>query len=207
MTFTPPTLNNPAPWSNMRIGLLGGSFNPAHEGHLHIANLAMKNFGLDCIWWLVTPQNPLKDTADMASYHERFASVEKLIAGHPDMLATHLESELATQYTYDTVVALKKAFPATEFLFICGMDNAVIFHKWDRWQDLVREIPIVFIARNQMDAPAQDSPLRLFEGVPHLEATKGAETHLSKPGVYWLRYTPEMNISSTEIRNKNKALK
>lgn len=202
-----PTLKNPAPWNGKRIGLLGGSFNPAHDGHLHIGKIALEQFDLDEIWWLVTPQNPLKDTKDTASYEERFASVEKTIEGEPNMVATHLEAELGSQYTYETVTKLKAAFPGTEFIFICGMDNAVIFHKWDRWQDLIREIPIVFIARPEMDIPAQDSPLRLFKDAPHHEETKGGETDLKKPGVYWLRRTPEMDISSTEIRNKNNRIK
>lgn len=201
-----PSLDNPKPWNGKRVGLLGGSFNPAHMGHLHIAKLAMENFGLDCVWWLITPQNPLKDTKDAAPYTQRFESVEKIIADEPSMIATHLETELGTQYTYETVVALKKAFPQTDFLFICGMDNAVIFHKWDRWQDLVKEIPIAFAARNQMDAPAQDSPLRQYGNVAHHEATEDHETDLSKSGIYWLRYTPEIDISSTEIRNKNKGI-
>lgn len=200
---TVPELDNPLPWNGKRIGLLGGSFNPAHKGHLHIAKLAIANFGLDCVWWLITPQNPLKDVKDAAPYEERFASVEKIIAGEPNMVATHLESELATRYTYETVVELKKAFPQTDFLFICGMDNAVIFHKWDRWQDLVQELPIVFIARTKMDAPAQDSPLRQFTDIPHHEEANGFATNLTKSGIYWLRYTPEVNISSTEIRNGN----
>lgn len=119
------------------------------------------------------------------------------------MIATHLEAELNTAYTYDTVMKLKQAFAETEFLFICGMDNAVIFHKWDRWQDLIREIPIVFIARSRMDEPAQDSPLRQFKGITHFEA---ATRDLAKPAIYWLRHTPEMDISSTEIRNKNKGM-
>ncbi len=206
MTLTPPTLNDSSRWNGLRIGLLGGSFNPAHEGHLHIAKLAMENFGLDFVWWLVTPQNPLKNTNGMAPYKERFASVEKIISDTPAMIATHLEAELGTQYTYDTVVALKNAFPKTEFLFICGMDNAVIFHKWDHWQDLIQEIPIVFAARSQMDAPAQDSPLRLSKTVPQYEESRSKETNLQKPGIYWLRYTPEVNVSSTEIRNKNKGI-
>lgn len=203
MTFTHPSLNNPSPWDGKRIGLLGGSFNPAHKGHLHIARIAMKQFGLDAVWWLITPQNPLKNTTDMAPYDVRFASVEHIIKDDPEMIATHLEAELGTTYTYDTVLHLKKAFPDTDFIFICGMDNAVIFHKWDQWQDLIREIPIAFAARTEMDVPAQNSPLRIFDGVPHYEETMGKKTDLAKAGIYWLRHTPEMDISSTEIRSKN----
>jgi nicotinate-nucleotide adenylyltransferase len=183
----------------MRVGLLGGSFNPAHEGHLHIAKLAMAKFGLDFVWWLITPQNPLKDKKGMAPYDERYASVESIINGHPRMMATGLEAQLNTQYTYDTVVALKEAYPKTEFLFICGMDNALIFHKWDRWQELTQTVPIVFVARPPAGMLIRNCPVRMLDnqGGP----IKGRKTDLKIPRIYWLQTTKMVDISSTEIRN------
>lgn len=184
----------------MRIGLLGGSFNPAHEGHLHIARLAMAKFGLDFVWWLVTPQNPLKDRKGMAPYDERFASVESIIGGHPKMMATHLESELGTQFTYDTVTALKDTFPKADFLFICGMDNALIFHKWDRWQELTQTLPIVFIARPPAGMLIRNCPVRMLDN-SRGTAPMGRKTDLKTPKIYWLQTTKMINISSTQIRN------
>ncbi len=190
--FTPPTLKNDKDWAGKKIGLLGGSFNPAHEGHKHIALLALEHYGLDCIWWLVTPQNPLKDTTDMAAYDERFASVVDIIADHPLMIATHLERDLGTTYTYETVKGLKEAFPQTDFMFICGMDNALIFHKWDRWQELLDLIPVTFIDRPGAVDVVDDAPLK----------------QVSHANLLWLHGEKMVDISSTQIRNdrKNKVL-
>lgn len=201
--FTPPTLKDGNRWENMRIGLLGGSFNPPHDGHMHIARLARARFGLDFIWWIVTPQNPLKDRKDMAPYEERYANVEKMLQGFPRHMATHLESELGTNYTYETVLSLKENFPKTEFLWICGMDNAHIFHKWERWQDILALMPITFIARPPANHLVKNSPLRLFKNVPHYHRTLGQKTDLKHPGIYWLEGNKMLDISSTEIR-KNK---
>lgn len=188
MTLISPTLKDGAFWAGKKIGLLGGSFNPAHKGHKHIALLALEHYGLDAIWWLVTPQNPLKDTADMAPYDERFASVEQIIAGHPDMVATHLERDLGTTYTYETVKGLIQHFPQTNFMFICGMDNALIFHKWDRWQDLLDLIPITFIDRPGAVEVVDECPLK----------------QVTHPNLLWLHGEEMIDISSTQIRNGKK---
>ena len=184
MTLTRPTLADGPKYAGKKIGLLGGSFNPAHKGHKHIALLALEHYGLDEIWWLVTPQNPLKDTDDMAPYAERFASVEKIIDGYPDMVATHLERDLETTYTYETVKGLKQHFPQTDFLFICGMDNALIFHKWDRWHDLLDLIPFTFIDRPGSVEIVENCPLK----------------QVTHPNLHWLHGEEMIDISSTQIR-------
>ncbi|MFA5592046.1 MAG: nicotinate (nicotinamide) nucleotide adenylyltransferase [Micavibrio sp.] len=183
-----PSLLDGAEWSGLRVGLLGGSFNPAHEGHRHIALLALDHYGLDYIWWLVTPQNPLKDTTDMAPYEERFASAQRLIGNHPKMIATHLERDLGTNYTYETVKTLKQHFPQTEFMFICGMDNALIFHKWDKWEDLLDLIPITFIDRPRAIDIVEEAPLK----------------QVKHKNLFWLHGKEMMDISSTEIRKSLK---
>lgn len=185
----------------MRVGLLGGSFNPAHEGHLHIARIAMRKFGLDCVWWLVTPQNPLKEAKGLAPYEKRFASVQSIISNDPGMIATHIERDLGTKFTFDTVEALKTAYPKTDFLFICGMDNAVIFHKWDRWEDLARAIPIVFIARPPAQELVRNCPIRMLN-IPQHDRPCGRRTNLKKPHVFWLSAARMIDQSSTKIRNK-----
>lgn len=162
----------------------------------------MHQFGLDYIWWLVTPQNPLKSSKTMASYDRRFGSVQKLTAPYPLMIPTHLERDLGTRYSYETVSALKSSFPETDFLFICGMDNAVIFHKWDHWEELIREIPIVFIARPGAETMVHTAPIRLSGDVPHYNKAMGRHTDLKNPGLYWLENARTVQLSSTEIRNK-----
>jgi len=200
-TFTPPHLQDSVRWRGQRIGLLGGSFNPAHHGHLHIAKMAKAKLGLDFVWWLITPQNPLKTRADMAPYEDRFKSVETMIAKTPSMMATHLEAQLGTTYTYETVKQLQSHFPQTDFVFICGHDNALIFHKWDRWKALADLIPIVFIARPPATRLVQNCPIRMLKS---LKFPKGRKTPLIPGSVYWLKMTRMIDISSTEIRNKTK---
>ncbi len=203
MTMTAPHLLDGVRWNGMRVGLLGGSFNPPHAGHLHIARVAKARFGLDFVWWLVTPHNPLKDKNIIAPYEERFSQVEKMTAHDPAMMATHLERDIGSRYTYETVSALRQAFPKTDFLWICGMDNALIFHRWQRWQDILKTMPMTFIARPPAGALVRSSPLRMAD-VPHHSQTHGARTDLGKPGVYWLTSTRMVDLSSTEIRNKTK---
>lgn len=201
--FAPPTLKDAYRWRGLRVGLLGGSFNPAHEGHLHIARVAQAKFGLDFVWWIITPQNPLKETKEMRPYKERYRGVEKMLEKYPQQLPTHLEMELRTQYTFDTVMALREHFPFTDFLWICGMDNAHIFHKWDRWQDLLDIIPITFIARPPATHLVKGCPIRQLETIPQISRAMGRDTDLKSPGIYWLQGIKMLDISSTKIR-KNK---
>jgi nicotinate-nucleotide adenylyltransferase len=189
--LTPPQLREGFRWNGLKIGLLGGSFNPAHPGHLHIARLAIAKYRLDFVWWLVTPQNPLKDRKGMAPYVLRYASAEDIIGGHPRMMATHLERGLGTTFTYETVRRLVKQFPRTHFMFICGMDNALIFHRWDRWRALAKLIPILFIARPPASMLIRNCPVRM----------------LGSPNIHFLQTTKMLDISSTKIRNESKIKK
>lgn len=201
--FTPPTLKDSHRWRGMRIGLLGGSFNPPHAGHIHIARLAKAKFGLDFVWWIVTPQNPLKDKKKSAPYDERYTNVEKMLAKFPKHLPTHLEAELGSRYTYETVSSLKDIFPQTDFLWICGMDNAYIFHKWERWQDILQTMPLAFIARPPARDLVKSCLLRMTKNIEHKFETKGTKTDLKKPAIYWLTGSKMLDISSTNIRNNS----
>ena len=202
-SFTPPSLQEAQRWRGLRIGLLGGSFNPPHEGHLHIARVARAKFGLDFVWWIVTPQNPLKGRKDMAPYEWRYNDVEKMLENKPYQMPTHLESELGTHYTYQTVSAFKQNFPQTDFLWICGMDNAHIFHKWDKWQRILEMIPITFIARPPATHLVRGCPIRLLRNISHYHKAFGRKTDLKSPAIYWLEGNKMMDISSSQIR-KNK---
>ena len=203
--LTPPSLHDGYRWRGMRIGLLGGSFNPPHDGHLHIARLAQAKFGLDFVWWIVTPQNPLKETKGMRPYKERYAHVEDMLSPYPQQMPTHLESQLGTTYTFETVIELRRHFPQTDFLWICGMDNAHIFHKWDRWQELLEVIPITFIARPPATHLVKGCPVRQAHRVPQWHSTIGRQTDLKTPGIYWLEGSKMLDISSTEIRKSIKS--
>ena len=198
--FAYPKLNDGQRWRGKRVGLFGGSFNPPHAGHLHIARMAQVQFGLDFVWWIVTPQNPLKSQADLAAYNKRFGAVEDMLANHPRQLPTHIESHIKTQYTFDTVCALRENFSQTDFLWICGMDNAHIFHKWDRWRELLEVIPITFIARPPAQGLVRQCPVRQMSHIPQYSAAKGRQTDLKSRGIYWIQGIKMLDISSTQIR-------
>ena len=142
----PPRL---APWGGQakRIGLLGGSFNPAHGGHLHISRLALSRLGLDEVWWLVSPQNPLKKDAGMAPFDERLRHAAELAAADRRIRVSDIETRLGTRYTADTIAALRRRFPKGRFVWLMGGDNLGQFPYWKRWPDIFRAVPIAVFDR------------------------------------------------------------
>lgn len=126
---------------------MGGSFNPAHGGHLHISRLALKCLDLDEVWWLVSPQNPLKPAAGMAPLIERMAQAGSVAAGDRRVRVSDIETELGTAYTADTIRALRRRFPGVRFVWLMGGDNLAQFPYWRRWQDLFRTVPIAVFDR------------------------------------------------------------
>ncbi len=132
--------------AGLRIGLLGGSFNPAHAGHRHISLHALKALGLDQVWWLVSPQNPLKPTRGMASLAERMAEARG-VARHPRIRVTAIERDLGTRYTADTLAELKRRFPRTRFVWLMGADNLRQIPRWRHWTRIFRLVPVAVLAR------------------------------------------------------------
>ena len=130
----------------MRIGLLGGSFNPAHDGHLHASLVALKGLKLDYVWWLVSPQNPLKPVRGMAGLEARLAGARKL-ARNRRIITTDIESGFGTVYTVDTLIALQRRFPHAHFVWLMGSDNLLQLPRWRRWQEIVGMIPVAVVAR------------------------------------------------------------
>jgi len=139
------------------VGLLGGSFNPAHGGHRRMSLEAMRRLHLDEVWWLVSPQNPLKPAAGMAPLPARLASARR-IARHPRIRVTALESALRTQRTIDTLSALKARYPQVRFLWLMGSDNLAQFHRWASWRAIARAVPIVVMARPRYIGKSQTAP-------------------------------------------------
>ena len=140
-----------------RIGLMGGSFNPAHEGHRHIALLALSQLNLDRVWWLVSPQNPVKSGAGMAPLADRLASAAAM-ARHPAILATDIEGALGTRYTIDTVRALKRRVRQAQLVWLMGADNLAEFHAWRDWPGLFQALPIAVFDRPKYSLRALFSP-------------------------------------------------
>ena len=132
----------------MRIGLLGGSFNPAHAGHLHIARAALRRLRLDQVWLLVSPGNPLKQPAGMASPAQRLASARALAAAEPRrIVATDIERHLHTRFTIDTLRALRIRFPRVRFVWLMGADNLTQFPRWRGWTAIARAVPFAVLPR------------------------------------------------------------
>jgi len=129
----------------MRVGLFGGSFNPAHEGHAHVAETAMTRLGLDRVIWLVSPQNPLK-TSRPDSLEARMAGARRFASG-PRMIVSDIETRLGVRYTIDLVRILKARFPGVKFVWVMGGDSLASFHKWRGWNEILNGVPIAVVAR------------------------------------------------------------
>ncbi len=147
-----------------RIGLLGGSFNPAHEGHRHISLLALELLGLDQVWWLVSPQNPLKPSRDMAPFADRTKQA-RVVARHPLIRVSEIEASLGTRYTADTLQALTATHRRMRFVWIMGADNLLQVPNWRRWPDIFESVPIAVFDRPTYSLRAlQGKAARRFRG-------------------------------------------
>jgi nicotinate-nucleotide adenylyltransferase len=140
-------------YAGQRIGLLGGSFNPAHDGHLYISREALKRLRLDAVWWLVSPQNPLKPVAGMATFADRLAAARH-VADDPRIRVTDIEARIGTRYTADTLAALTRRYPATHFVWMMGADNLVQLPSWRHWSRIVNTVVIAVFARQPYDLSA-----------------------------------------------------
>lgn len=137
----------------LRIGLLGGSFNPGHDGHLHVARQAIIHLGLNQLWLMVSPGNPLKDKEDMAPLPRRLASATSLADGRR-IIATDIESRIGTRYTIDTLRELKRRFPRANFVWLMGADNLRQLPRWGHWLKIMHTMPMLVIPRPGATRPA-----------------------------------------------------
>jgi nicotinate-nucleotide adenylyltransferase len=130
----------------LRVGLLGGSFNPAHRGHIHASEQALKQLHLDYVWWLVSPQNPLKAPRGMTTFAKRLEAARGA-SRHPRIIVTGVEKNLGTRFTIDTLRALQRRFPKIRFVWLMGSDNLVQVPRWRNWQEIFRLVPVAVVAR------------------------------------------------------------
>ncbi len=184
--------------SGMRVGLFGGSFNPAHAGHRYVADTARKHLGLDCVLWLVSPQNPLKDRAGMAPLPERLASARAL--AHRDDIVTDFETRIRATYTLDTLRALKGRFPGVKFVWLMGADNLAQFHRWRGWLQIARLVPMAVIARPGALIRSRLAPAaKRF--APYRHSSRKAHILADLPAPAWTYlHVPLNTLSSTAIR-------
>ena len=182
-----------------RTGLLGGSFNPAHRGHRGVSLAAIRALGLDDMWWLVSPGNPLKPKAGMAPLPQRLASARAMARRAP-IRASDIETRLGTRYTADTLAKLVQRYPKRRFIWVMGADNLAQFHRWRDWRRIARTVPIAVIARPGYDGAAHAAPamgwLRRFQR-PARQARNWTEW--SVPALVLLRFRPD-STSATRLR-------
>ena len=145
--------------AGQRIGLMGGSFNPPHDGHLAVSRTALRRLKLDRVWWLVSPGNPLKATDALPPLADRLAASRALTRGEPRILVSGLEADLGSAYTVDTVGFLVERFPATRFVWVMGADNLAGFHRWRRWREIAQRVPIAVVDRPGWHLAAMASPV------------------------------------------------
>jgi nicotinate-nucleotide adenylyltransferase len=180
------------------VGLLGGSFNPAHGGHRHVADLALRRLGLDQVWLMVSPGNPLKPGRGMAPLPERFAGAAAIGDGRR-VIATAIEAAFGTRYSIDTLRLLRRRFPRIRFVWIMGADILTQLPRWYRWREIVRDLAFVVLPRPgyTMPALAGKAARRLRGGRrPAHEAPV-----LSRSGSGWVfLLTPQNATSATAIR-------
>ena len=183
----------------MRVGLYGGSFNPAHEGHAHVAETARRRLGLDRVIWLVSPQNPLKSSHETASLAERMEGVRRVVSGR-SMIVSDAETRLGSQYTIDTIRALKARFPGVDFVWIMGADSLATFHRWRGWTQIMAEVPVAVVSRPWISLKSRSSPAARRFGSARVSLLEAKLLPGAKPP-RWVFLTGPLNFqSSTALR-------
>ena len=184
----------------MRIGLFGGSFNPPHEGHRLVSRQAIKRLGLDAIWWLVSPGNPLKDHRELRPLSERIDAAKELV-DHPSVRITGFEAKHGFRYTYDTLKFLTDSLSDRKFVWIMGADNLTSFHHWERWREIANMMPMAVYVR---PGDARQAPFSLAANALSAYRIDEGDAHVlaDQPAPCWVYLHGIMsNLSSTEIRN------
>ena len=185
---------------NQKIGLLGGSFNPPHEGHIHASEVAIRRLKLDKIWWLVTPKNPLKEE-EPAPLEERLQQCEDITEHNPKIQCTAVEESFGSPYTIDTITKIIQKNPFARFVWVMGADNLSQLNQWKRWEDIKNKIPIAIVSRPGFQTT---TPMSRLSRVPEKNAAK---ITLTKPPAWVMLHGPESETSSTEMRKHKKVNK
>ncbi|WP_313557006.1 nicotinate-nucleotide adenylyltransferase [Agrobacterium cavarae] len=189
----------------MVIGLFGGSFNPPHDGHALVAEIAMRRLGLDQLWWMVTPGNPLKNRTELAPLADRIAACENLVTD-PRIKITAFEQTLGVSYTANTLAKVKARNPHAHFIWVMGADNLRTFHHWQKWRQIAETFPIAVIDRPGATLAYLSSTMA--------QAFSHARIDEDDAGVLWKKqapawvfiHGPRSTLSSTALRNGNSPL-
>ena len=187
------------------IGLLGGSFDPPHRGHLYISKEAKKILHLNEIWWLVTPQNPLKISRP-ATYNERVNNCKTIIKGHP-ITVKEIENNINSKYSYQTIQYLLSYYPTIKFYWLMGADNLINFHHWQKWRQIFSKISVVIFKRYGYNTSALNSiTYKQFSNSQIHSTSLNHKQFETLPSWLWVN-NKEIKISSTEIRKQRKLLR
>jgi nicotinate-nucleotide adenylyltransferase len=188
--------------SGMTIGLLGGSFDPPHAGHVHVTKQALRRLGLDQVWWLVSPGNPLKLLGPKLIARRMSACRE--IMHHPRVEITDIEQQLGTRFTAQTLERLIPLYPGVRFVWLMGADNMAQFHRWDRWEDIAHMLPIAVMARPGQKLRAGLSPMATRFARQRVASAAARTLALRSAPAWILLGGPMVNLSSSEIRAMGK---
>jgi nicotinate-nucleotide adenylyltransferase len=184
----------------LRVGLYGGSFNPAHAGHLHVSRLALRRLALDRVWWLVSPGNPLKDRTILAPLPERMAGAAA-IARDPRVSVTDFESRIGARYTRDSLHWLVRHRPGIRFVWIMGADSLAGFHRWQGWRTIARTMPIAVIDRPGFTLTGVAGRAAQALGRYRLDESDAALLADAEPPAWVFLHGPRSDLSSTALRN------
>jgi len=187
----------------MRVGLFGGSFNPAHEGHAHVAETALQRLNLDRVIWLVSPQNPLKPSHETADLAARMDGARRFARGRA-MIVSDAEGRLSSQYTIDIVRALKARFPGVHFVWVMGADSLASFHRWRGWTQIMREVPVAVVSRPWIAIRSRFSPAAKRFARFRRSSSRAANLPYARPPAWVFLRGPLNFQSSTALRERTR---
>jgi nicotinate-nucleotide adenylyltransferase len=189
----------------LRIGLLGGSFNPPHAGHRLISQTALERLGLDAVWWLVTPGNPLKDVSTLPSLAMRMSACTRIKAD-PRIMPVAVEAALGTLFTSDTLAALSSRWPQIHFVWLMGADNLAQFHKWRDWQNIARTMPIAVLDRPGATHRALRAPAAIALNRYRLPEASAKALVTARSPAWMFLHGERSSLSSTLLRTRKATL-
>lgn len=193
----------PVAGDGQKIGLFGGSFNPPHEGHLNLCDLALKRLELDQIWWIVTPGNPLKDVSELAPLEERIKKC-RAITSHPRIKITAFEARYKVRFTADTLRLVQRFRPRNDFVWLMGADNLADFHRWQDWRKIAKMMPIAVIDRPGSTLSYHSSQASIALSKYRIDEADAPLLSHMKPPAWTFLHGPRSSLSSTQLRAEQK---
>lgn len=195
---SPALLDFPPTHAGARIGLLGGTFDPPHLGHLQLSQVALTKLKLDRVWWLISPGNPLKPDSPTLTMAQRLERAHELIA-RQRISASAAEEKLTSAYTYDTIRTVRDRYPKVHFVWLMGLDNLAQFHLWHRWQDIAAAVPIAVFNRPGIEFSEEWPAVRAMAAARR--DARAAKSLAAMPPPAWVFLPlPRVDLSSTAIR-------